>query len=235
MHPPSSLNSSFVEIGWPVVVVLAYLGALITGIVKSFTTRRQPNRRNIRIATVVLTTPIWLIVAFLVLVGLDLQEPPTLAELQHDFPSKRADLEMILALSDEDTNFSRIAPDFVDGTSEPPNVLGRHMAGDPKAGLPRARWDAYRKIYARNGIKLGIQRNDARDAFIMVDSGGMLDTGHTTGYLHCTPGAMAAGYRFEPCVLHQESGNRDYEPRTVPEEYSSQKLDDRWYAYDWGR
>jgi len=218
-----------------VVVVLAYLGALITGIVKSFTTRRQPNRRNIRIATVVLTTPIWLIVAFLVFLWRDFKEPPTLAELQHDFLSKRADLEMILAMFDQDTNFSRIAPDFVDGTPEPPNVLGRHMAGDPQAGLPKARWDADRKIYARNGIKLGTLRDDALDAFIMVDSGGMRDSGHTTGYLHCALGTSAAGYRFEPCVLHQESGKGDYEPRRVPEQYSSQKLDDRWYAYDWGR
>jgi hypothetical protein len=137
-------------------------------------------------------------------------------------------------MSDDDANFSRIAPDFVDGTPEPPNVIGRHMAGDPKAGLLKDRWDAYRKIYARNGIKLGIQRDDAHDAFIMVNSGGFLDSSHATGYLHCAPGTSAAGYRFEPCVLHQESGKRDYDPKGVSEAYSFQKLDDRWYAYDWG-
>jgi hypothetical protein len=46
-----------IEIVWPVVVV-TYLGALITGVVKSFTTGRQPNRRNIRIVTAVLAIPI---------------------------------------------------------------------------------------------------------------------------------------------------------------------------------
>jgi hypothetical protein len=223
------LNLVVFHIGWPGAIGLAYVAALIAGIILSFTMRWQPRRRTIRIATIALATPILLILALLICLRFTLfREPPTLAELQHDFPSKRADLEIILAMSDYDANFSRIAPDFVDGTPEPPNVIGRHMADDPKAGLLKDRWDAYRKIYAQNRIKLGIQRNDAHDAFIMVDSSGSLDSSHATGYLHCALGTSALGYRFEPCVLHQESGK-------VSEAYSFQKLDDRWYAYDWGR
>jgi hypothetical protein len=227
-----SLNPALIEIVWPMVVALAYLGALITGIVKSFTTRQQPNRRNIRVVTAVLSTPIWLIIAALLFVGFDLfKNPPTLAQLRHDFPSRRADLETILAMSDEDANFSRIAPDFLDGTPQPPNVIGRHLAGDRKAGLPNARWDAYRKIFARNGIKLGIERNEAHDAFIMFDSVGR-DMVHTSGYLHCGPGTSIGGHRFDPCTLRRESGKRDQDPKTGTERYSVQKLDDQWYAYD---
>jgi hypothetical protein len=229
------LNLVVFHIGWPGAIGLAYVAALIAGIILSFTMRRQPRRRTIRIVTIALATPILLILALLIFLRFTLfREPPTLAELKRDFPSKRADLETILAMSDDDANFSRIAPDFVDGAPEPPNVIGRHMADDPNAGLPKARWDAYRKVYARNGIKLGIQRNDAHDAFIMVDSVGFLDSGHTTGYLHCAPGTSAASYRFEPCVLRQESGKREFDPKGVSEAYSFQKLDDRWYAYDWG-
>jgi hypothetical protein len=223
------LNFVVFHIGWPGAIGLAYVAALIAGIILSFTMRRQPRRRTIRIATIALALALLIFLHFTLF-----REPPTLAELKRDFPSKRADLEIILAMSDDDANFSRIAPDFVDGTPDPPNVIGRHMADDPNAGLPKARWDAYRKIYARNDIKLGIQRNDAHDAFIMVDSVGILDSGYTTGYLHCAPGTSAAGYRFEPCVLRQESGKRDYDPKGVSEAYSFQKLDDRWYAYDSG-
>ena len=131
--------------------------ALLTGVVKSLTTDRQPNRRNIRIVTAVLTIPIWLIVASLSFLWFDLfKQPPTLAELQHDFPSKRADLEMLLGMSDEDANFSRIAPDFVDGAPYDPNEIRRSLGNPPKAGLPKARWDLYRAIFLRNGINLGV-------------------------------------------------------------------------------
>jgi hypothetical protein len=157
MHSLDSLGPDVVEIVWPLVIVLTYVGALLTGVVKSLTTDRQPNRRNIRIVTAVLTIPIWLIVASLSFLWFDLfKQPPTLAELQHDFPSKRADLEMLLGMSDEDANFSRIAPDFVDGAPYDPNEIRRSLGNPPKAGLPKARWDLYRAIFLRNGINLGV-------------------------------------------------------------------------------
>src|ERR1700686_790853 len=99
----------------PMIAVFVYFGALITGIVLSFTTRQQRRRRYIRIATVTLSTPIWLVIVLFVVQWFTFssKEPPTLADLQHAFASKRADLETILAMSDEDMNFSRIAPDFL--------------------------------------------------------------------------------------------------------------------------
>lgn len=223
-------------IGWPLVAVLAYFGALITGIVLSFTTRKQLRRRSIRIVTIALTTPIWLAIALIVFLWFTLfKEPPTLVDLQRDFPSKRADLETILAMSDEDMNFYRIAPDFLDRVPDDPNeVGGRYMASDPKAGLPKARWDAYRKIYARNGIRLGIERNRVHDAFIMVGSVGMLGRGHTSGYLHCAPSAPVDSYHFYPCVSHEERGERKSDRGSLEEGYSFQRLDDGWYAYDEG-
>jgi hypothetical protein len=220
---------------WPFLLCLAYFWVLITGVGLSFTTHKQPRRRNIRIATAALTTPVWLALGFFGFVWfMFVKEPPTLTELQRDFSSKRADLEMILVMSDEDVNFSRIAPDFLDRTPDEPNGLGRYMANDPKAGLSKSRWDSYRKIYSRNGIKLGIQRDAARDAFIMVDSVGFLDQGHITGYLHCAPSAPAYAYRYEPCTLQQEKGERQVDGDSGQEGYSFQKLDDRWYAYDEG-
>ena len=223
-------------ITWPAILIVIYFGSVIAGIVLSFTTRQQPRRRNIRIVTGVLTIPIWLIlivgVSFWFVFG---KEPPTLADLQRDFPSKRADLEIILRMSDEDANFSRIASDFLDRTSDNSNEIGgRYMKDDPKSELRQHRWDAYRKIYARNGIKLGIQRNASHDAFIMVDSVGLLNRGHTSGYLYCAPTAPTDAYRFQPCMQHQEKGGRKYDPETSEEGYSFQKLDDRWYAYDEG-
>jgi hypothetical protein len=42
----------------------------------------------------------------------------------------------------------------------------------------------------------------------MIDSVGILDSGHTSGYLYCSSNTSADKYRFEPCVLHQDGGNR---------------------------
>lgn len=205
------------------------------GLVLSFTTHRQPRLRNIRILTFLLAAPMLLAVTFWIFLRFTIvKEPPTLTDLQRDFPSKRADIEMILRMSDEDLTFSRIAPTFLDRTPDNPHKFGRYMADDPKAGLARSRWDVYRTIYNRNGIRLGVQRDASNDAFIMVDSVGLLNRGHVSGYLYCAPTAEPSARRFYPCMLHQERGERKYDPRTRDEGYSFRKLDNRWYAYDEG-
>jgi hypothetical protein len=222
-------------INWFAILIVIYLGAIITGLVLSVITRPQSRRRNFRIATIVLSIPTWLILALVTVLWFTVgKEPPTLAELQRDFPAKRADLELILHVSDEDANFSRIAPEFLDRTPDNPNELGRFMKGDPKAELQEVRWNAYRAVYSRNDIKLGVQRNASHDAFIMVDSVGLLNRGHASGYLHCASTAPPDAYRFYPCMLHQDKGERKYNSNPREEGYSFQKLDDRWYAYDEG-
>jgi hypothetical protein len=137
-------------------------------------------------------------------------------------------------MSDEDKDFSRIAPTFLDKTSDKPNDFGRYMQGDPKAGLAESRWNAYRKIYRENGIKLGIQRDSSRDAFIMIDSVGLLNRGHTSGYVHCASSPSTDTYRFYPCIFHQDKGEREFDPNTHEEGYSFQRIDEDWYAYDEG-
>jgi hypothetical protein len=221
-------------IAWPVLLALAYLAAIVVGLVLSLTTHRQPRGNGIQFATFALIAPVILgLVGVIVLRFTILREPPTLGELQRDFPSKRTDLETIVHMSDEDANFSRIAPDFLDRNMGP-NGFGRYAEDDPKAGLPRLRWDAYRKIYSRNGIRLGIQRDASRDVFIMVDSVGLLNRGHVSGYLYCAPGAPPDFNRYYPCMSHQEKGKREYDPESRDEGYSFQKLDGLWYAYDEG-
>ncbi len=149
----------------------------------SFVASRR--RILIRVVTGVLSIPFLFVLALAIFFWE--QEPPSLEKLEREFASKRSDLETILRMSNEDANFSRIAPDFLDQPSGSPNDSGRYLAGDPRIKLPKARWDMYRKIYERNGIKLGIERDAAHDAFIMMDSIGLLNRGHTSGYVHCDP------------------------------------------------
>lgn len=206
------------------------------GMVMSFTTHREHRRRAIRFATVALSIPICLLVGCTMTLWLVARasQPPTLAELKRDFPSERSSLEMIVSMSDEDPKFWRIAPDWADRTTDDSIRFEQFMANDPKAGLSKSRWDTYREIFKRNGIKLGIQRDKQQDAFIMVDSIGLLNRGHVSGYVKCSSTISQDPDRFYPCVLRQDNGKREYSSDPPREGYSFQKLDDAWYAYDDG-
>ena len=209
-----------------------YLVALVAGLVLSFITRAQFRRKWIRIATGILSVPAVLLLALIALFWFN--EPPSLVSLQRRFPSKHADLETLVRMSNEDSGFSRIAPTFLDRHSTDPNEAWRHSQGDPKAGLPEARWNEYRQIYARNGIKLGVQRDAGGDVFIMVDSLGLLNRGHTTGYLHCVSTVSDKDLLFAPCVLREERGEHHYDPTSREEGYSFQRIASGWFAYDEG-
>jgi hypothetical protein len=63
----------------------------------------------------------------------------------------------------------------------------------------------------------------------MVDSIGLLNRGHSNGYLHCGPGP---NHSYPPCFSSQPSGEHPYKPGD--EAYSYRKLADRWYAYSEG-
>jgi hypothetical protein len=108
------------------------------------------------------------------------------------------------------------------------------MDGDPKAALPEPRWDTYRALFSRNGIKLGVSRNKCGDVFIMVDSVGLLNRGHVSGYLNCRSTYREDDSRFEPCVLRTEIGQRAFNPETRQEAYSFRRIDTDWYVYDEG-
>jgi hypothetical protein len=163
-----------------------------------------------------------------------LEGTTNLRELKGDFPSKRADLETILVMADDDKEFPRIAPDFLDRSPDVPGGFGRYEANDPNAKLSNARWDAYRNIYSRNDIKLGFQRNSAGDTFIMLDSVGFLDDGHVTGYLHCSSVSQPSLYRFGACTHQDEKVAHSVGNYSGNEKYSFEKLDDGWFAYDEG-
>jgi len=214
------------------IVVSAYLGTTLIGAVLSFTIRQGPRRKGIRIATVVLTIPICLF-GGCTLVFWE-AEPPTLAQLKRDFPSKKSSLEKIVRMSDEDSNFWRIASYWGVRATDGPIEFQRVSCCDGKAGLTKARWDAYNTIFSRNGIQLGIQRDKDGDVFVMVDSVGLLNRGHVTGYVRCSRTVSQDSDRYYPCKLGQDTGKQDYNPDTHQEAYSFQKLSDGWYVYDEG-
>jgi hypothetical protein len=224
------------------IVLLLLVGFGVAGVavvaitlVPGFFESGSGARRWTRVAGAVLAIPVLLIACTVLILRFTIfKETPSLSELERKFPVEKADLDTLIRMSDEDGTFSRIAPTFVDRAPDTADGFGRFMDGDPKAGLPQPRWKAYRTLFSRNGIELGIQRDKWGDAFIMVDSVGLLNRGHASGYLHCRPTDEANDDRFEPCVLRTESGRRNYDPQNGGEAYSFQRIGNNWYAYDQG-
>jgi hypothetical protein len=151
-------------------------------------------------------------------------EPPSLNRLARRFPQQRRDLETIVSMSDHDVQLTRIDPTWLNTRDH------QYLAYSPETGITQERWDEYRRLFARNDITQGIQRDpETTDAFIIVGSFGLLNRGHSNGYLYCGPGPS---HRYPPCSSSQAFGEHPYSPGDGA--YSFRKLADRWYAYSEG-
>ena len=141
-------------------------------------------------------------------------EPPSLNTLAGRFPTQRRDLETIVSMSDHDTELTRIDPTWLSS----------------ETAISQERWDEYRRLFSRNSITQGIERDpETRDAFFLVKSFGLLNRGTSSGYLYCGPGPK---HSFEPCNSSQPQGEHPYKPGDMA--YSYRRLADRWYAYSEG-
>ena len=217
-----------------IISILAFFSAVVL----SYATKRQPLRSNARVTASVLGSVFALLIVGLLILGRLLfgPDPPSLADLQKSFPKHRSDLETLLRMSDEDPDYARIDPDFVYHFPKVDPSTGQTDYDDSRAPMPSNRWDEYRAIYRRDGITLGIDRNQAHDAFIMVASQGLLNRGHISGYVYCADplGAQLPNiFRYEPCTSRLDAGQHRRGVGT-DEGYSFKKLADRWYAYDQG-
>lgn len=164
----------------------------------------------------------------LVVVGLFIifwiMTPPSLATLKDRFPSQRHDLETIISMSDHDAQLTVIDPSWLMTKDR------EFLAYSPDTGITRERWEEYRRLFSRNDIMQGIRRDpDTKDAFIIVQSFGILENGTSAGYLNCGPGP---NHRYLPCSSSRPFGEHPYRPGD--EAYSFIRLADRWYAYSQG-
>ncbi len=221
------------------IIACLYAAPLLTGLLLSFGVQRRPLRKYIRWGTFIFSIPVIAAIACLLvlMIGFRILEgpsPPTLPELQRQFYKRQADLEAVLRMADADSDYTRIALTFVDRASEYPGDSGRYMEGDPRSRLSADRWNTYRKVFERLDVRLGIQRNTAHDAFIMVQSEGLLNRGHTSGYLHCAATTAVTVDRYAPCISKAEKGQQAFKANPRTEAYSFQHIKGDWYAYDEG-
>lgn len=150
--------------------------------------------------------------------------PPSLNTLAKRFPSQQHDLESLIKMSNQDSQLSVIDPSWL-MTQDGHQYLGY----DPATRITQERWEAYRRIYGKDGITQGIRRYKEGDAFIIIKSEGILDNGYSNGYLYCGPGPM---HTYPPCSSNQSRGKHPYSAGS--EAYSFIKVADHWYVYSQG-
>ena len=170
--------------------------------------------------------------------------PPSLPTLGGRFAQQRRDLEILVQMADQDSDFYVIDPEWLESSAgqfrEEPQAHvalspfvrknpGLDPLHDPEAFMTIERWNEYRRIFSRNHITQGIRRSPTSgDAFILVKSDGLVTGGSSSGYIHCGPGPE---HTYPPCSskeLRFEQPNMTAEH----EAYSFLKLADRWYAYN---
>jgi hypothetical protein len=122
------------------LLLLLYAIFLVAGLILSLLPNPTPLRRFIRVIAIILATPIRLCLCFIAIVAgiMFMSEPPSLGTLARQFSARKADLQTIVRMSDEDAHYSRIAMTFLD-RDEQSGHMGRYMDGDPNAGLAKSR------------------------------------------------------------------------------------------------
>ena len=152
---------------------------------------------------------------------------PSNAKLQHQFDKHRTDLDRLVQMMEEDSQMSRIAPEFLwrqDSVAWP--------RPEAEWGISKSRWDEYRALFDKAGAQNGTTRREgSSDIIIDTWSWGIVPSGISVGYLHC--GEPRAGYvhKEEPCIEGRESG-RGTHGHSESYGYRYHRIAKDWYLYE---
>jgi hypothetical protein len=150
---------------------------------------------------------------------------PSDQSLEKRFYKQRPDLERLVAMMNEDSQMSRIAPDF---TWRQDTVAWPRP--ESQWGISGKRWDEYREIFSRAGFADGTTRRGA-DVIVDVWSWGIVPAGISVGYLHC--GQTRNGYASgaPPCGEKRDSGTGMY-GHSTSFGYRYKKITEDWYILE---
>ena len=153
--------------------------------------------------------------------------PPSDEALEKRFQRQRPALEHLVAMMNEDSQMTRIAPDF---------IWNRDSVAWPRPesewGISAQRWNEYRKIFDEASFKQGTSRGaDSEDVLILVYTEGLVTSGSAISYLHCGPKAKQQAYAEPPCIDRKESGSGMY-GKSTSYGYRYKKITEDWYVYE---
>jgi hypothetical protein len=147
--------------------------------------------------------------------------------LEKRFCKQRAILERLVAMMDEDSQITRIAPDF---------IWKRDSAAWPRPesewGISAQRWGDYRKIFDEADFKQGTSRGaDSDDLLILVYTEGLVTSGSAISFLHCGLRTSHQTSSEPTCTDKKESGSGMY-GKSTSYGYRCKKITDNWYIYE---
>jgi hypothetical protein len=153
--------------------------------------------------------------------------PPGDQALEKRFQRQRPVLEHLVAMMNEDSQMTRIAPDF---------IWKRDSAAWPRPesewGISARRWDEYRKIFGEAGVKQGTSRGaGSNDVLVLVYTEGLVTSGSAISYLHCGPKTNSQTYAEPPCTERKDSGSGMY-GSSKSYGYRYKKITEDWYIYE---
>src|SRR5229473_1251573 len=141
---------------------------------------------------------------------------PTDADLEETFRHHEVEFTKLIAMSKIDSRVTRIAPDFtwLDDNSRWPR-------SDSELGFSRERWNEYRQLFKRLGLKGGINRPlDVETVYLIASTRGMVTSG------------SAKGYAYSEQNLLPTTDSLDHIPsRLANERFVYKKIQEHWYLY----
>ena len=130
-------------------------------------------------------------------------ELPSLKTMEASFAASEPKLEELLKMSNEDSNFTGIAADYVTAIPSSANPTALYRYRDPRSPLGKPRWDEYKAQLEPFGAQASLERSEFGDVTIYTWNGPWRGSYRATGFVHCTDRAsMPAGdtsFRRKPC------------------------------------
>jgi hypothetical protein len=130
---------------------------------------------------------------------------PSDAEMIRNFDNHESDFTRIVAMSNRDSGFVRIARDF----TEP-------------GKMARARWDGYKALFDTLGLDDAGLTRTGTVILLSVNSVGIVNRGSTKGFAYC----------LQP--LEPSAASLDHNPKTNRHGILYRPIREHWYlSYDW--
>jgi hypothetical protein len=198
-------TSFFVEFRYPglILALLIFFGnALLYGVLAGVL-----RRASIAIAALLVVVA-WMAV------------PPSDTTLVNRFRKHRRDLEQLVKMANQDSEFAAIRPGLVktvDGKEYKPHEIHKVLSD--------GRWGEYRRLFNTVGLNEGLNRDEKTgDVFLAAHTfGKTYSVASYFGFLYCSD-ATGRAYGFTPCVDGGDSADKHMQ--------RWKKLDSGWYIFE---
>jgi hypothetical protein len=142
---------------------------------------------------------------------------PSDDELLLVFNAHEAEFDQLELMCREDAHMSRVAPDF---TWKKDNVAWPRP--ESELGITKERWDEYRELFTKLGIRDGLGNYQPDEARLFVNDRGLVTGGSSKGY----------AYLYKPPKHLQNSlDNFDFKNSNADGETAYRHIRGNWYLY----